>query len=220
MNDKTSKPVDSSEETANLVALLAAISGSDQHTQRSLAVRLGVALGLANALLRRCAAKGLIKIQDAPARRYAYYLTPKGFAEKTRLVAEYLTSSLSFFRDARGQYEEAFLRIAASGKTRVAIVGSGELAEIALLSASAANLSVVAVIAPGRNEGRFHGHPVVADLSGAQALGAEIFVIADTTAPQTIYDRLREEVAAQFMVAPPLLHIVTQAAHKSTQDAA
>src|SRR3546814_4310673 len=59
-----------------------------------------------SALLKRCAAKGLVKIQNAPARRYAYYLTPKGFAEKSRLVAEYLETSLHFFRGARSQYEE------------------------------------------------------------------------------------------------------------------
>src|SRR3546814_11880534 len=67
---------------------------------------MGVALGLANALLKRCAAKGLVKIQNAPARRYAYYLTPKGFAEKSRLVAEYLEPSLHFFRGSRSQRSE------------------------------------------------------------------------------------------------------------------
>ena len=51
-------------------------------TRRSLARELGIALGLANAYLKRCAKKGLIKIAQAPANRYAYYLTPQGFARK------------------------------------------------------------------------------------------------------------------------------------------
>ena len=59
-------------------------------TQRHLADRLGVALGLANSYLRRCARKGLIKITQAPDNRYLYYLTPQGFTEKTRLTARYL----------------------------------------------------------------------------------------------------------------------------------
>ena len=63
----------------------------------------GIALGLANAYLKRCVKKGLIKVSQAPANRYAYYLTPKGFTEKSRLTAEYLTISFNFFRDARAQ---------------------------------------------------------------------------------------------------------------------
>lgn len=207
MNEPAGKSTEPSHDAATLAAMLDAIGGSDQHTQRSLAGRLDIALGLANALLKRCVSKGLIKIQAAPARRYAYYLTPKGFAEKSRLVAEYLSVSLSFFRRARGQYEEAFAQAAARGVRKLAIAGSGELAEIALLSASSAGLSVVAVIAPGRNEAEFHGRPVVADLAGAMKWGAEAVAIADATAPQASYDRLNRELAASQLIAPPLLHV-------------
>ena len=210
MNDKAQKADDTAQDAATMVALLAAVGGSDQHTQRSLAVRLDVALGLANALLRRCVSKGLIKIQNAPARRYAYYLTPKGFAEKGRLVAEYLEASLNFFRRARGQYEEAFVALAAQGVTRVAIAGSGELAEIALLSASSAGLTVAAVIAPGRNA-EFHGRPAVRDLEAASKLGAEAVVIADAVAPQAVYDQLQAQLAPERLVVPRLLHVTLAA---------
>jgi len=190
-----------------MVALLAAVSDSEEHTQRSLAGRLDVALGLANALLKRCVSKGLIKIQTAPARRYAYYLTPKGFAEKSRLVAEYLESSLHFFRHARGQYEALFMDLAERGITRIAIAGDGELAEIALLSASAAGMTVQAVIAPGRNIPHFHGHPVVADVAAALSLNADMIVIADNTAPQTAYDRICAAISADRVLAPRFLHV-------------
>ena len=40
-------------------------------------------------------------MSDAPARRYAYYLTPQGFAEKSRLTVQYLSSPFSFFRLAK-----------------------------------------------------------------------------------------------------------------------
>ena len=45
--------------------------------------------------------KGFVKAKAAPYKRYAYYLTPKGFNEKSRLVAQYLEVSLDFFRTAR-----------------------------------------------------------------------------------------------------------------------
>lgn len=207
MNDKARKLGETSPDAATIVALLSAVDGAEQHTQRSLASQLDMALGLANALLRRCVSKGLIKIQTAPARRYAYYLTPKGFAEKSRLVAEYLTTSLKFFRHARGQYEDAFQTLLARGITKVAIAGNGELAEIALLSASAAGITVAAVIAPGRNIEHFHSHPVVGDLDAAIATGAEAVVIADSTTPQQIYDQLIALLGHERLIAPKLLHI-------------
>ena len=45
--------------------------------------------------------KGLVKMSQVPLNRYAYYLTPQGFAEKSRLTAEYLSVSFNFFRRAR-----------------------------------------------------------------------------------------------------------------------
>src|SRR5215510_6964022 len=85
-----------------LLGLLESVERDGGQSQRRLASELGIALGLVNAYLKRCVKKGLVKVAHAPARRYAYYLTPQGFAEKSRLTIEYLTSSFSFFRQARG----------------------------------------------------------------------------------------------------------------------
>ena len=87
-------------EQALTLELLAAIESRSDVTQRHLAARLDVALGLANSYLRRCVRKGLVKITQAPANRYLYYLTPQGFAEKSRLTAHYLSVSFDFYRHA------------------------------------------------------------------------------------------------------------------------
>jgi Mn-dependent DtxR family transcriptional regulator len=68
-------------ENSMTLELLEAIEEKSDVTQRRLARELGVALGLANSYLKRCERKGLVKIHKAPANRYLYYLTPKGFAE-------------------------------------------------------------------------------------------------------------------------------------------
>ena len=88
--------------------MLNAVEENAVLTQRSLARGLGIALGLANAYLKRCVTKGYIKVTQAPANRYAYYLTPKGFAEKSRLTTQYLTNSFDFFRLARNQCDALF----------------------------------------------------------------------------------------------------------------
>src|SRR5262245_41785569 len=77
-----------------MLELLDAVEQNRAQSQRLLASELGIALGLVNAYLKRCIKKGLVKVRSAPARRYAYCLTPQGFAEKSRLTVEYLSYSL------------------------------------------------------------------------------------------------------------------------------
>ena len=74
-------------EIENTLDLLEAVERGEPISQRKLAARLGVALGLANALVKRCIHKGLLKVREAPTRRYAYYLTPTGFSEKHRMFS-------------------------------------------------------------------------------------------------------------------------------------
>src|SRR5580765_2856373 len=98
---------DREEEERIVLNLLNSVDDGAQ-SQRRIAEELGIALGLVNAYLKRCVKKGLVKVSEAPARRYAYYLTPRGFAEKSRLTVEYLGFSFSFFRQARAECAEIF----------------------------------------------------------------------------------------------------------------
>lgn len=187
------------------LGLLAAVENERELTQRSLAGSLGVALGLANALLKRCVHKGYVKISQAPAQRYAYYLTPTGFAEKSRLIREYLATSLHFFQRARSDYADLFAVCAERGWTRVAIVGTGELAEIALLSKDGYGVSVTAVLDAERNVDEFHGIPIVRSL--AEAGSVDAVVVADRTAPQAVYDALTTQMPQDRVLTAAILHV-------------
>src|SRR6202166_4313954 len=91
-----------------VLGLLSSVENDGDRSQRRIAAELGIALGLVNAYLKRCIKKGLVKVHDAPARRYVYYLTPQGFAEKSRLTVQYLSHSFSFFRRAKGDCRRLF----------------------------------------------------------------------------------------------------------------
>src|SRR6185437_2125261 len=99
---------DNGETSRIMLGLLEAVEQDSVQSQRHLASELGIALGLVNAYLKRCMKKGLVKARQAPARRYAYYLTPQGFAEKSRLTVEYLSFSFSFFRQAKSDCSNLF----------------------------------------------------------------------------------------------------------------
>jgi hypothetical protein len=185
---------------------LTAVERGEVVTQKSLSQRIGIAVGLINALLKRSMVRGYVKARQAPYKRYAYYLTPEGFAEKSRLVGEYLQSSLEFFRKARGQYTEIFQAARRAGHDRLAIVGGGELTDIAVLAAYSEGIAVVAIIEPDARDGsqRF-GVPVERDLADIGPLDAVI--IANEHAPQALYEELRRSFPIDRIFAPALLRI-------------
>src|SRR5690242_11576743 len=138
-----------------VLGLLSSVETDGARSQRRIAAELGIALGLVNAYLKRCVKKGLIKVHDAPARRYAYYLTPQGFAEKTRLTVQYLSDSFSFFRKAKSDCARVFELAKARDFSRLVLAGQSDLAEIAILCAAEAGVTIVAVVDPGSQNPRF-----------------------------------------------------------------
>lgn len=183
-----------------VLGVLDAVERDPSVTQRSVARELGIALGLANAYLRRCVRKGLIKVSEVPRRRYAYYLTPQGFAEKSRLTATYLSDSFSFFRKARTQCADLFALAAARGQRRLALFGHGDLAEIASLVAREHPVEIVTVIAAGGDAMR-----LAADLAGAGP--ADAIVVTALVDPRAALEAALRAFAADRVYVPAILRV-------------
>ena len=126
--------------------LLSELNRDGGATQRTLATKLGVALGLTNLYLKRLARKGYIKVTTIPRNRIRYLLTPQGFAEKSRLTYLYMQFSLSYYRDMRTRLKEMMSTFDASHGQRVVIYGTTELAELAYLSLREMNIDCVGFI--------------------------------------------------------------------------
>ena len=140
--------------------VLEAIQQDSRLTQRGLASKLGIALGLANIYLKRMIHKGYVKCVNVQPNRISYLITPRGIAEKARLTYEFMDYSLHLYGEVRQHLRVALRECAAAGK-RVAICGSGEAAELAYLSLKESGLDPVAVFdAEGGRE--FLGMPVLA----------------------------------------------------------
>jgi DNA-binding MarR family transcriptional regulator len=159
-------------------------------TQRTLATKLGVALGLTNLYLKRLARKGYIKITTIPRNRIQYLLTPQGFAEKSRLTYLYMQYSLSYYRDMRARLKDMLAAMPRANGRRIVIYGTTELAELAYLSLREMNFDVVGFIDGDRHE-PFLSHPVL----GPEALAEWDFdtvLIADLEHVKACEERLRE----------------------------
>jgi DNA-binding MarR family transcriptional regulator len=210
MADSEAAPPASATETEITLGLLNAVHDNSAVTQRSVARELGIALGLANAYLKRCVKKGLIKVSQVPPNRYAYYLTPQGFAEKSRLTAEYLSYSFTFFRRARSQCEELFADCAERGRRRVALAGASELAEIATLVAREFDIELVAVL-DGESAGQaFHGVPVLP--RDASLPPVDAVIVTDLAQAQRTFDALRQRLPGTPILAPKMLRVARKGA--------
>lgn len=141
--------------------ILQVIGERNDVTQRHIAADMGVALGLTNSYLKRCVKKGYVKIAQAPANRYLYYLTPKGFAEKSKLTAEYLSSSFDFYRSASDSMIGTLREANRRGYRNVGFVGKSELAEIGFIRAHDYEIEVVGTFELSEKKtSEFIGKPV------------------------------------------------------------
>ncbi|MDA1308263.1 MAG: winged helix-turn-helix transcriptional regulator [Proteobacteria bacterium] len=194
------------DENVNIVLnVLSAVAANSTITQRSVARDLGIALGLANAYLKRCVAKGLVKVQQVPANRYAYYLTPKGFAEKSRLTADYLSISFNFFREARNQCSELMSEVSSNGYKRLVLAGTGDLAEIATLCANESLVTLIGIYDTEFSDQIFAGLPVSNSLTDMESFDAVL--ITNFRNPQETYDAVAEMMPVERIATPGLLGI-------------
>lgn len=81
---------------------------SEPHlSQREIAARLGISLGVVNYCLRALVGRGQVKIRNFRAagnkRRYAYILTPRGLAAKTALTGDFLQRKMAEYEALRAE---------------------------------------------------------------------------------------------------------------------
>ena len=203
---RESEPNENIEHARLMLGLLESVERDSMQSQRLLAAEFGVALGLVNAYLKRCVRKGLVKVKATPARRYAYFLTPRGFAEKSRLTLAYLNRSMSFFREARKDCAETCALSHKMGWSRIALAGRSDLAEIAAICGLEAHIAVVAVIDPHPGESHFIGAPVFKSFDAVN-VPFDGVLITDLSEPHDTYARAVTALGARRVLAPQLLGI-------------
>ena len=98
-------------------------------------------------MIKKLLKKGYIKAKQAPYKRFIYYLTTEGFIERSKLVSEYINTSLIFFRTLRDEFNKAFR--AEKNKNRFVsfiLFGVSEVTEICVISALDNNVKVSYIV--------------------------------------------------------------------------
>jgi len=155
-------------------------------TNRKLATKLGVSVKLAHELLTGLVKRGLLHVRKRHARRWDYFLTPKGITEKGRLTLQFVEFSMQFYREARRRSSAVLAAAARSGVKRVAFLGATELAEIALLGVQESKVELVDIFDPDRAGEDFLGYEVRPLSEMAATRAQKILITAfDPTEPMS-----------------------------------
>jgi DNA-binding MarR family transcriptional regulator len=187
MNDTDEKAVD----TYRSLLLMSEIAKEEPLSQRELARRLGIALGLVNSYLRNLTAKGYVRIRTFPRNRYGYLLTPQGIAEKSRLAYRHLSYFTNLYKITRQDYLALFRSLEVTGVTKVVFCGVDEVAEIACLSLREAGLELVAVIDDAHIGGGFFDMKVKSFDDGLEGESCPIIITSLKRGEQLMDELIR-----------------------------
>ena len=170
--------------------ILTAIGEGRPLTQRALAQRLGVALGLTNLYLKRVVGKGYVKISRLDRRRLGYLLTTRGIAQRSRLTYEHMTYWASLYRRARATLRDGLTPFLARGMKRIALYGTGEPAELAYITLRELGVEPVGVY-DRTGGGTFLGQPV-RDRRDLASAGVDGIVLATFERPDALMAELED----------------------------
>lgn len=171
--------------------LMNEIGDGEAGSQRELAARLGIAVGLVNSYMKNLVAKGYVRVKAFPRNRYAYLLTPRGIAEKSRLAYQHLTYFNNLYKITRQDYLALFSALRKDGVREVAFCGVDEVAEIAYLSLQETDLRLVAIFDEPTSEKAFFQRPVE-DITSERLGEIENIIVTSLKRGEALRGRLRE----------------------------
>ena len=175
---------------------LSSLEEGKEVTQQLISKKISVSIGFVNALIKKFLKKGIIKVQQAPYKRFIYYVTPDGFSQKSKLVLEYLTDSLSLFRTLRSELNLVFFK---NKNIRFLLYGISEITEIAILSANEANVKIDGILDMNSKKKNHLNFPILNKLP--EDLKNKKIIICCTKNAQEIYFDLIEKFSEDRVIA-------------------
>ncbi len=158
--------------------LLEALREDPHLSQRRLAGRLGIALGLTNKMLQMLVRKGYVNIENLGRNRMGYLLTTKGVAEKGSRLLSHLQNTAALFRQAR-QLVLASLDLKRTDPSTlkcVAVYGCGDVGELVYHTLKAEGVSRLVFVDPEFQGRAFLGQKVFSEEEAAAEAPDLLFV--------------------------------------------
>ena len=177
-------------------------------TQRSLAHRLNISLGLTNAILQNLIHRGWVKAQKMTGRKILYLITPKGMVQATNFIYDRVRETQHYYQYAKDLLTAHFTNLYDKGARKAAIYGTGQLAEIAYLSLLDSPLKLHSIItddpASSSSKKKFLGHEVLTLSEFAQKISETLTpenLIILSTVSQEKDEKGKDETKTQSLKA-------------------
>lgn len=175
-----------------ILSVLSAVEEEPDLTQKDLALRLGVAVGMVNSYLKRVIYKGYVKTRNLQRRRLKYLLTPSGIKEKTRLTYEFLEYSYHYIRDVRRKTLIMLEPYCKQGKKRVVFYGSGEVAELTMLTLQELDMDLVSVVDEKHAGSNCVNHEIQDSSYFEQTIDADLILVLLLQVPESVVQLLNK----------------------------
>ena len=132
-------------------------------SQRSLAHKLNISLGLTNSILKNLISRGWVKAKKMTGRKILYLITPQGMTRATNLVYDRFRETQNYYQYTKELLTSYLTDLYTKGKRKAAIYGTSQLAEITYLSLLDSPLRLHSIITddPSSSKKKFLGHEVL-----------------------------------------------------------
>ena len=194
---------DNNQDNLRSFLLMSELESGEPVSQREIAGRLNIALGLVNSYLKSLVQKGFVTVKTYPRKRYAYLLTPSGFAEKSRLAFQHLSNFHKLYQVTRQESLGLFTSLHKKGIEQVSFCGLDDLTEIAYMSLQEARLELEQVMDTAIGDS-FFDMKVVSLPNGVKAASGPI-VITSLRRAADLKEKLLELGAPEEHILGPSL---------------
>jgi len=132
-------------------------------SQRSLAHKLNISLGLTNSILQNLIHRGLIKAKKMTGRKILYLITPKGMVQATNFIYDRVRETQHYYQYTKDLLTTHFANLYNKGARKAVIYGTGQLAEITYLSLLDSPLRLHSIITDdsASSKKKFLGHEIL-----------------------------------------------------------
>ena len=150
-------------------------------SQRSLAHKLNISLGLTNSILQNLIHRGLIKAKKMTGRKILYLITPKGMVQATNFIYDRVRETQHYYQYTKDLLTTHFTNLYDKGVRKAVIYGTGQLAEITYLSLLDSPLKLHSILTDGSasSKKKFLGHEIL-------TLSEFVQKISETPAPENL----------------------------------
>ena len=132
-------------------------------SQRSLAHKLNISLGLTNAILQNLIHRGWVKAKKMTGRKILYLITPKGMVQATNFIYDRVRETQHYYQYTKDLLATHFTNLYDKGARKAVIYSTGQLAEITYLSLLDSPLRLYSIITDdsASSKKKFLGHEIL-----------------------------------------------------------